>query len=163
MKTRQGNNIINLDDQVMSGADSGLGFQSQNEIFSDCLDESDLPAMMSNKPSETTAASFNKVFFERPSETLDVLNLARTLFDLKEHRKCAFSLQSVHAQDGRDASPVNQSALFLKNYATYLVCEQKSEEQSLESGDKIAAASQGSSFASTSQNKEMLDIEMQLK
>jgi hypothetical protein len=51
----------------------------------------------------------------------------------------------------------------LKNYATYLVCEQKSEEQSLESGDKIAASSQGSSFASTSQNKEMLDIEMQLK
>jgi hypothetical protein len=131
----------------MSGADSSTGFQAQNEVFSDVLDEADLPAMANDKPTEATASSFNKVFFERPSETLDVLNLARSLFDLKEYRKCAFTLEPIHTQ--------HQSALFLKHHATYLVCEQKSEEQSLESGDKIAASSQGSSSATTGQNKEM--------
>lgn len=122
MKTRQGNNIINLDDQVMSGADSGLAFQSQNEVFSDLLDESDLPGATNAKPAESASASFNKVFFERPSESLDILNLARTLFDLKEYRKCAFNLQKL-LSDRKPTDPHFQSALFLKNYATLLVCE----------------------------------------
>ena len=82
----------------MSGADSSTGFQAQNEVFSDVLDETDLPAMANNKPAEAAASSFNKVFFERPSETLDVLNLARSLFDLKEYRKCDFTLEPIHAQ-----------------------------------------------------------------
>ena len=51
----------------------------------------------------------------------------------------------------------------MKNYATYLVCEQKNEEQTLENGDKISASSQGSDSACMSQNKEMLSIETQLK
>ena len=84
----------------MSGGDSGLGAQCQNEIFSDVLDEADLPGMTNNKPAEAAAAvSFNKVFFERPSEALDILNLARTLFDLKEYRKCAFTLEPVYGQN----------------------------------------------------------------
>lgn len=33
--------------------------------------------------------AFTKVYFEKPSELTDTLNLARTLFDLREFRKCA--------------------------------------------------------------------------
>ena len=44
---------------------------------------------------ETPSHNFNKVYFETPSETSDRLNLARTLFDLKEFRKCEHTLQPV--------------------------------------------------------------------
>ena len=64
---------------------------------------------------------------------MDQINLARILFDLKEYRKCAFNLNNIPAR--------NQSALYLKNYATYLVCQQKQEENSLENGDRIQAVS----------------------
>ena len=57
-----------------------------DEVFSDELDEIDL-----------NSANFNKAFFERPSEATDKLNLARTLFDLKEYRKCAHILQSMNS------------------------------------------------------------------
>jgi hypothetical protein len=33
--------------------------------------------------------SFNLVFYEKHSPLLDKLNLARTLFDLREYKKCA--------------------------------------------------------------------------
>jgi len=33
--------------------------------------------------------AFNKVYFEKPNEATDVLNLARSLFDLREYRKCS--------------------------------------------------------------------------
>ena len=51
-------------DQVMS---------SEQEIFEDQI--------------ENWAS--NKIFFERPNEEVDKLNLARVLFDLKEFRKCS--------------------------------------------------------------------------
>jgi len=78
---------------------AALGLQSQNEIFSDSLEESDFVGSItsSSLPDAATSTKFNKVFFERPSETLDKLNLARTLFDLKEYRKCAHNLESIHA------------------------------------------------------------------
>ena len=44
-----------------------------------------------------------------------------------------------------------------------MVCEQKSEEQSLENGDKISAMSHGSNPASSSHHKEMLGIESELR
>ena len=91
-----------MDDQVMNAENqAAAGFQSQNEIFSDSLDESDFTDGTTNNNLSNEAAStkFNKVFFERPSETLDKLNLARTLFDLKEYRKCAYNLESIHTQN----------------------------------------------------------------
>jgi len=99
--------------------------QGPSEVFSDSVEESDLP----NTAAQSASSSFNKVFFEHPSEVADKLNLSRTLFDLKEYRKCAHNLQSLSAS--------NQSALFLRNFSTYLFCEQKSEELNLESGDKV--------------------------
>lgn len=102
----------------MSDSSSAL-----NEVYSDSLDERDLQLLASPSP------AFSKVFFERPSEANDKLNLARTLFDLKEYNKCAFTLAQIDS--------TSQSALFLKNYATYLISEQKREEQNMESGDKI--------------------------
>ena len=53
----------------------------------DHLNENDLRA--------AKHGSFNKVFFEEPCGALDVLNLARTLFDLREYRKCAHMLQPL--------------------------------------------------------------------
>jgi hypothetical protein len=136
----------------------GAGSPAAQDIFADALDEADLPAWepvgrsgITDSPSQ----SFQKVFFEHPSDTLDKLNLARTLFDLKEYRKCAFSLEPI--------LNVSQAALFLRNYATYLVCEQKSEEMSLENGDKVQACTQGGSPAVTSHSREMLAMESQLK
>jgi hypothetical protein len=58
---------------------------------------------------------FDKVFYEKPSEVLDTLNLGRTLFELREYQKCAHLLHPIREQ--------SQSALFLRNYATYLMCE----------------------------------------
>jgi hypothetical protein len=80
------------------------------EQFSDCIEESDF-----EKVSAGNGQQFNKVFFERPSEEHDKVMLGRTLFDLKEYRKCAHTLQNIPVS--------NQSALFLKNFATFLVCE----------------------------------------
>ena len=101
--TRQGNNVISTDDQVMSSAADAV------ERYSDTLDEQDL-----------TSPNFDKVFFERPSQLNDTLNLARTLFELREYRKCAYMLDKIKDQ--------SQSALFLRNFATYMICEQMSEE-----------------------------------
>ena len=84
----------------MNADNQAAGFQSQNEIFSDSLEESDFTGSITNNSSnEAASTKFNKVFFERPSETLDKLNLARTLFDLKEYRKCASNLESIHTQN----------------------------------------------------------------
>lgn len=35
------------------------------------------------------------VFFERPCEATDTLNLARALFDLREYRKCSNLLKPI--------------------------------------------------------------------
>ena len=40
-------------------------------------------------PNTANINQFNKVFFEKPSELTDIMNLARSLFDLREYRKCA--------------------------------------------------------------------------
>lgn len=40
-------------------------------------------------------ANFNHVFFEKPCEQKRQLGLARTLFDLREYRKCAFVLEKA--------------------------------------------------------------------
>ena len=56
------------------------------------------------------------MYFEKPNEATDILNMARTLFDLREYRKCAGLLKNF-------ANFKNQNALFLHNYALYLVSE----------------------------------------
>ena len=40
-------------------------------------------------------SSFSKVFYEEPCHMQDTLNLARSLFDLREYRKCAHVLQPL--------------------------------------------------------------------
>lgn len=54
--------------------------------FTDCAEEENLRRYNPN-------AEFNKVYFEMPNEATDTLNLARTLFDLREYRKCAYLLK----------------------------------------------------------------------
>ena len=51
---------------------------SQKQKYTDVLEDDDFNAK----------SGFNKVYFEKPNETSDVLALARTLFDLREYRKC---------------------------------------------------------------------------
>jgi hypothetical protein len=48
---------------------------------------------------------FRKVFYERPCRSNDKVELARTLFDLKEFRKCAHILQEE----------TSQTAIFLRS------------------------------------------------
>lgn len=79
-----------------------------------------------------------------------MLNLGRTLFELREYQKCAHVLEKIKEQ--------SQSALFLRNYAVYLVCEQVGEEQILENGDKISAMAHGANragVATSSYQKEL--------
>ena len=69
--------------------------------------------------------AFNKEYFEESSSEQDVLNLARSLFDLKEYRKCANLLVPLTKKSQftkRDS--LAQNCLFLKNYALFLVSEQ---------------------------------------
>lgn len=72
-------------------------------------------------------------YFERPNAATDALNLARSLFDLREYRKCAFVLKPY-------ANEKYQSALFLHNYALYLVSEYQKEEEALQAGERIESA-----------------------
>ena len=107
----------------------------------DSLSESDLV--------QDSASTFSKVYYEEPSSEQDILNLARSLFDLKEYRKCAHILNpiiaSAHANRDDLSSSIRNSALiqnslFLKNHALFLVSEQAKEEEILETGgstDKI--------------------------
>ena len=77
---------------------------------------------------------FQYHYFERPNASTDALNLARSLFDLREYRKCAHILKPY-------ASEKYQSALFLHNYSLYLVSEYQKEEDSLQQGERIESAS----------------------
>ena len=52
---------------------------------SDVLSENDL----------LSTDSFSKVYYEEPCPEQDSLNLARSLYDLKEYRKCAHLLQQT--------------------------------------------------------------------
>ena len=101
--------------------------------LSDTLDEVDF--------AQDQHHAFTKVYYEEPSNQQDVLNLARSLFDLKEYRKCAHLLAPLTTSDKvTRASALSQRCLFLKNHALFLVSEQAKEEEILETGgstDKI--------------------------
>ena len=81
----------------------------------DCLTENDLK--------NAKHGTFNKVFYEEPCPAFDALNLARTLFDLREYRKCAHVLSPFMSAANLIKSSLAQSCLFLRNYALYLVSE----------------------------------------
>ncbi len=76
----------------------------------------------------------------------DTLDLARTLFDLREYRKCANLLKKF-------ATVKHQSALFLHHYALFQVSELTKEEDILQSGDKISC--------STVLNKDLSALELE--
>ena len=127
---------------------------SSHSRMSDTLVESDLQG---NVP-------FTKVFYEEPNHTQDTLNLARSLFDLREYRKCAHLLtpltqsSNLLQQDGGSAKSLIQNCLFMKNYALFLVSEQQKEEEILETGgssDKVNC--------STVVNKQLGKIEQELE
>jgi hypothetical protein len=83
-----------MGDQMMNAESQGF----PNEVFSDSLDEAGSTfgeGGAPRNPRDDNLMPFNKVFLERPSEVMDQINLARTLFDLKEYRKCANLLSSV--------------------------------------------------------------------
>ncbi len=74
--------------------------------------------------------SFNRPYVEEQNEATDTLNLARTLFDLREYRKCAALLKPF-------AVPRYQCAMFLYYYSNYLISEQTKAEEIYESGGTI--------------------------
>ena len=82
---------------------------------------------------------FNYHYFERPNAATDALNLARTLFDLREYRKCANILKPY-------ANEKYQQALFLHNYALFIVAEHSREEESLQAGEKIESSTSPSTY-----------------
>lgn len=94
---------------TMSNADNLL-MDMNKVLFTDAADE-----IMSSRKN-TPQATFNYHYFERPNASTDALNLARTLFDLREFRKCAHVLKPY-------ANEKYQSALFLHNLALYTVSE----------------------------------------
>ena len=71
--------------------------------------------------------SLPKTYIEEMNDSSDTLGLARTLFDLREYRKCAFLLKPF-------AIPKYQPAMFLYYYASYLLSEQACAEEIYESG-----------------------------
>ena len=137
--------------RVQGDLDHEMSNSDIPDAYSDTLEDNDLPS----SANQSSQMLFNKVFFEKPSEMVDTLNLARSLFDLKEYRKCAHILTNFQNS--------HQSALFLKMYATYLVSEQQLEEQNLESGDKIQASTGPSGHNESGSSKELVAIESQLK
>jgi len=94
------------------------------------------------------SSTFNKIYYEKPNEATDTLNLARSLFDLREYRKCLHFLKPF-------VNVKHQSCIFLYYYSLYLVSEQAKEEEILQNGDKISC--------STVQNKELIVIENELQ
>lgn len=92
--------------------------------------------------------SFDYVYFEMPSKANDALNLARSLFDLKEYKKAAHVLKKY-------ANPQNQSALFLYSYSNYLVSEQMTEEERFQNGENASR--------SLVINRELVSIEQSLE
>ena len=127
--------------------------------FADSLSESDfVPAAAQDNlhPSPASNSTFNKVYYEEPGSEQDVLNLARSLFDLKEYHKCAHLLTPIvsnglhrtsdsnNANSRSPSAALIQNCLFLKNHALFLVSEQSKEEEILETGgstDKVICSS----------------------
>lgn len=87
-------------------------------LFTDAADE-----ILAAKAA-SGSKSFSYQYFERPNAATDALNLARTLFDLREYRKCASVLKPF-------ATEKYQSALFLHNFALYTVSQLLKEEEAL--------------------------------
>ncbi|CDW85316.1 anaphase-promoting complex subunit 8-like [Stylonychia lemnae] len=147
--------ITNQQNSAINGSFS-LGEDSSNDIQMNSADssqwqmnlrfteQSDISEQLEYNPS----TNFNKVFFEKPSEATDTLNLARALFDLREYRKCSNLLKPL-------ANHKNQSALFLHYYSLFQVSEMTKEEEILQTGDKISCSSV--------QNKELALIEADLQ
>lgn len=74
---------------------------------------------------------FSYTFYERKSRVNDVVNLARSLFDLREYRKACHKLKPY-------LHPMNQSAIFIYYYSLYMLSEQQSEEEKFQSTDNIS-------------------------
>ena len=119
--------------------------EEQNRVhFTDAADD-----IMQSK------RQFTLHYFERPNASTDTLNLARSLFDLREYRKCAHMLKPY-------ANEKYQSALFLYNYALYTVSELSKEEEALQAGEKIeSACSAGATTAGL--YRELAQIEASLQ
>lgn len=104
------------EDHPMNGSSFGMEsmpmmMQDSNKmVFTDAADE----IMNLRKGGNNTPFIYH--YFERPNAATDALNLARTLYDLREYRKCAHVLKPY-------ANEKYQSALFLYNYALYIVSE----------------------------------------
>lgn len=65
-------------------SDSNNNGRSTNKYkFTDVIDDDDF----------IPKTGFNKIYYEKPNEATDSLNLARTLFDLREYRKCIHILK----------------------------------------------------------------------
>ena len=138
---RLGELLVTLSDSKVA-PNASMQAHSPRMTPADSLSEGDLAQDSGN-------STFCKVYYEEPSSEQDILNLARSLFDLKEYRKCAHLLNPIitNATANRDdsnssirSSALIQNSLFLKNYALFLVSEQVKEEEILETGgstDKI--------------------------
>jgi anaphase-promoting complex subunit 8 len=103
-----------------------------NKVYSDVIEGSDFQ-------------NFNKIFIESETAATPTLQLARTLFELREYNKCCYILKPF-------AKPAYQSSLFLYYYAKYLISEAKAEEEGLNKLDGIKPT-----------DKELSDIEQDLK
>jgi hypothetical protein len=74
----------------MNGSSFGMEsvmHDTNRMVLTDAADE----IMNQRKGGCSTAFSYH--YFERPNAATDALNLARTLFDLREYRKCAHVLK----------------------------------------------------------------------
>ena len=97
-----------------------------SDINTNVVNENILLSEMIEYPNDLSW--FDYLFFEYPSGVVDSLKLARTLFDLREYRKCSHVLK-------RYANERNQAALFLYILSNYLISEQMTEEEKLQNGE----------------------------
>jgi hypothetical protein len=72
---------------MLSGPEQAESGQHYRVLFTDAADE-----IMQQRATNGQKA-FNFHYFERPNGASDALNFARTLFDLREYRKCAHILK----------------------------------------------------------------------
>jgi hypothetical protein len=80
---------------VSSSSNTGIGSQL-DDIDSMMMDgRGQRFRFTDNIEEEDSKQFFDKVYFERPNEATDILNLARSLFDLREYRKCVHVLKPI--------------------------------------------------------------------
>lgn len=92
--------------------------------------------------------SFDYLFYEKKSKSNDIVNAARVLFDLREYRKAVHKLE-------KHIKPTNQPAIFIYYYSLFLLSEQQTEEEKIQSTDNVSR--------STKINNELIRIENDLK